>query len=238
VESPPQERDDEPPRDAAQVAVSSAPAQTRCPYCHDDLQPGAKLSACELCGTDHHTDCFRQGCAVYGCPGAPNARAPLTPLRVAVWTMALTWAALMGVLIGGEAQQLHRLAGQLIGAAVLVGFAVWLLRRVDRANAAARLQLATPHRQGRTRRDTTEEALDIITLGGIGGANQVQQVLDDLAADAPPPCERPPSALPPSTCGECGEALEPPEGKEEPDWFCYHCGAELSPVDPDEGGDR
>ena len=57
-----------------EISPETSQSQPRCPYCHDDLLSESKISTCELCGTKHHTVCFRDGCTVYGCEGAPNAR--------------------------------------------------------------------------------------------------------------------------------------------------------------------
>ncbi|MEZ6183643.1 MAG: hypothetical protein R3F62_01380 [Planctomycetota bacterium] len=50
-----------------------------------------------------------------------------------------------------------------------------------------------------------------------------------MAEGAPPPPKVPLGAELPDACPECAQALEAPDGKEEPDGFCYHCGASLFP---------
>lgn len=49
----------------------------RCPYCHDELQPGETWHTCNACRTAHHDECWRvhPGCAVHGCSGEPRATA-------------------------------------------------------------------------------------------------------------------------------------------------------------------
>jgi len=44
-----------------------------CPYCRGPLLAEEPVTACEACGTRHHTDCFEEngGCTIFGCSKAP-----------------------------------------------------------------------------------------------------------------------------------------------------------------------
>jgi TM2 domain-containing membrane protein YozV len=51
-----------------------------CPYCRAPISPEEPVSACEGCGTRHHTDCYAEngGCTIFGCSGAPAEEPKLT----------------------------------------------------------------------------------------------------------------------------------------------------------------
>ena len=51
-----------------------------CPYCRAPILADELLTACEGCGTRHHTDCYAEngGCTIFGCSCAPAEEPKLT----------------------------------------------------------------------------------------------------------------------------------------------------------------
>jgi TM2 domain-containing membrane protein YozV len=51
-----------------------------CPYCRAPISPEEPVTACEGCGTRHHTDCYAEngGCTIFGCSCAPAEEPKLT----------------------------------------------------------------------------------------------------------------------------------------------------------------
>ena len=54
----------------SQIAVVARASDTRCPYCHDDVEDDDRED-CARCGAPHHAECFaiHKGCAAFSCQG-------------------------------------------------------------------------------------------------------------------------------------------------------------------------
>jgi len=57
--------------------VKTKIGRPRCPYCHDDIQPGGDNYACHECLAWHHTGCWHEHGACVGC-GNDVVRNPMT----------------------------------------------------------------------------------------------------------------------------------------------------------------
>src|SRR5262245_58855 len=53
---------------------------TICPYCRCPFEPEEEVTACEVCATPHHADCYAEngGCTVFGCGKAPADEKPIS----------------------------------------------------------------------------------------------------------------------------------------------------------------
>ncbi|MEZ6189633.1 MAG: hypothetical protein R3F62_32105, partial [Planctomycetota bacterium] len=148
---------------------------------------------------------MKAGCATYGCEGPPRARLALTPARVVGWTLAFAYFVPVAVWVAGHlSPPEHRVLVQWIGGALAAVGVALLLLRVERANAAAQLRDAQGEPPGPRSLVPVvpNEAIEILTLGGIGGAREVQAALDRVAEGAPPPPKVPLGAELPDACPE------------------------------------
>lgn len=65
----------------------------RCPFCHEDIDPGAAQRACESCRAWHHRDCFREAeerCCACG-QAAAEASSRRALMRLYVGSVLSTW---------------------------------------------------------------------------------------------------------------------------------------------------
>lgn len=95
---------------AAQLRKQAAGERSvRCAVCATETS--GLLSACTVCGTAYHSDCwtYNGGCAVYGCKAAPRAAEPLqiavvgaayARWRPAILTLGALACLMLGVVLG------------------------------------------------------------------------------------------------------------------------------------------
>jgi hypothetical protein len=113
-----------------------------CPYCRFPLKEGASITACDVCRSPHHSECWREnhGCAVTACAGGPDATAErATPASVSQVTA--------------------------VGPA-----APWGIVRPERPEQTAPLPPATPRRRRRMVWLLVAAALVLVAVAGAGAA--------------------------------------------------------------------
>lgn len=108
------------PEKSREPIARPRPGATRCPYCHEECEPGPDACACAECLSRHHRACWDEQGSCGSCRGTARLEAA-APTRAGDSTVIDAWLKLGGVYNGGlAAVTLLLLNVQLVSPLVLV----------------------------------------------------------------------------------------------------------------------